>query len=199
MFTRPLRTVLAEAEDWRRQVLADGIAQPGGPFAPKRSKPTRRAGKWSRPRALWTPEQRDAEKKSAAHAAQVATVRSVRQAARLSDSRSSAARAGKFIKEAQRYHSSLQLPAMASNASPFVATRHAPEGEGGSTSPAYRGGFFRRGLAASSAAVKNFVLRQARGPTKACNEYARKLVEKQGFAYVPNARCGDSCPCSHAD
>ena len=98
-------------------------------------------------------------------------------------------RAALFVAAAQRYASSFKIPALANNRSPFVAARQAPAEQGGRTAEVYSGGFYRRGLAASSSAVRNFVLWQACGPPPGCNDTVVKLVREKQFAYVANARC----------
>ena len=94
-----------------------------------------------------------------------------------------------FVAAAQRYASSFKIPALANNRGPFVAARQAPAEQGGRTAEVYSGGFYRRGLAASSNAVRNFVLRQACGLLPGCNNTVVKLVHEKQFAYVANARC----------
>ncbi|EJD33961.1 hypothetical protein AURDEDRAFT_131414 [Auricularia subglabra TFB-10046 SS5] len=186
VLSRPLSQVLQDAEAWERARQL----QPPSPPAHSAKKKVRRGGKAKKARARWTEAQHKAEKDSAAYANRIALVRAARQTKRLDERRDAAPPdAAKHIDGADQYSSSFTLTGVATNRSPFVATRLAPAGRSGTTSPVYRSGFSRVGIAPTSRSSMRWLLRQALGPPEGCNEYVRDLVKKNGFTYVPTASC----------
>ncbi|EJD33141.1 hypothetical protein AURDEDRAFT_131840 [Auricularia subglabra TFB-10046 SS5] len=191
VLSRPLSQVLQDAAAWQAQRLEmDQAAPTAVPSAQGSKKKMRRGGKAKKSRAGWTETQRQAEKNSPAYANRIALVRAARQTKRLDERREAAPpNAAKHVDTADQYTSSFTVTGVASNRSPFVATRLAPAGRSGTTSPIYRGGFSRIGIAPTSRSGMRWLLRQALGPDEACNSYVRDLVKNHGYTYVPNANC----------
>ncbi|EJD34196.1 hypothetical protein AURDEDRAFT_131297 [Auricularia subglabra TFB-10046 SS5] len=186
VLSRSLSQVLQDAEAWEQ---ARQHRPPAPPEHPVKKK-VRRGGKAKKSRARWTDAQHKAEKDSVAYANRIALVRAARQTKRLDERRYCAPPdAAKHIDGADQYSSSFTVAGVATNRSPFVGTRLAPAGRSGHTSPVYRGGFSRVGIAPTSRSGMRWLLRQAQGPPEGCNAYVVDLVKKDGFTYVPNASC----------
>ncbi|EJD34048.1 hypothetical protein AURDEDRAFT_131368 [Auricularia subglabra TFB-10046 SS5] len=181
VLSRPLSQVLEDAASWQVQrAQVTPAALPSSPPPLQAKKKGRRGGKAKKPRSHWSETQRQAEKTSAAYTNRVALVRAARQTKRLDERREAAPPgAAKHVEEADQYTSSFTLTGVASNRSPQV----------GQTSPVYREGFSRIGIAPTSRSGMRWLLRQALGPSEACNSYVCDLVKNHGYTYVPNASC----------